>query len=171
MTATVTLCPGITVPVSKVLNFGTPVALFDIYTYVPLNASCYEVDAFYIFKPTLTFGNYPSQSQYQWSYRQTGTTTETIIPSAGEDGVFIFSNTGSYDILLRPVNNCGVGNDVSIKTIDVVFSCFNGFRMNVSPNPANNDLVVVIEKEIKEVKNFKKMRKYYIHYLNLILVI
>ena len=87
LTATVTHC-SFTYTVSKTISFGNPVATFDIYTYVPLNASCYEVDAFYIFRPTLVTGTYPSQ--YQWSYRVSGTSTETIISSTGEDGLFIF---------------------------------------------------------------------------------
>lgn len=153
LTATVTHC-SFTYTVSKTISFGNPVATFDVYTYVPLNASCYEVDAFYIFRPTLVTGTYPSQ--YQWSYRVSGTTTETIISSTGEDGLFIFPNTGTYDILVRPVNDCGIGATASVKTIDVVFSCYSGFSMAVTPNPASSDINITIDRESEEVKSLSK---------------
>ncbi|MFY7813906.1 MAG: T9SS type A sorting domain-containing protein [Chryseobacterium taeanense] len=152
LTATVTHC-SFTYTVSKTISFGNPVATFDIYTYVPLNASCYEVDAFYIFRPTLVTGTYPSQ--YQWSYRVSGTSTETIISSTGEDGLFIFPNTDTYDILVRPVNDCGIGATASVKTIEVVFSCYSGFSMAVTPNPASSEINVTIDKESEEVKSLK----------------
>jgi hypothetical protein len=47
LTATVTHC-SFTYTESKVISLGVPTALFDIFTYVPLNSECFETDAFYI---------------------------------------------------------------------------------------------------------------------------
>ncbi len=161
LTATVSHC-SFTYTVTKVLNFGVPTATFDIFTYLPLYADCFETDAFYIFRPTLIYNYDVYPPNYQWSYRINGTTTETIVSSTGEDGVFSFPNTGTYDILVRPVNSCGIGSTPSIKTITVQMSpaCGGmGFRMTASPNPATNYINVTIDKETADVVKMSKSEK------------
>ena len=161
LTATVTHC-SFTYTVTKVLNFGVPTATFDIFTYLPLYADCFETDAFYIFRPTLIYNYDVYPPNYQWSYRINGTTTETIVSSTGEDGVFIFPNAGTYDILVRPVNSCGIGSTPSIKTITVQMwpACGGlGFRMTASPNPTTNYINVTIDKETADVVKMSKLDK------------
>jgi len=159
LTATVSHC-SFTYTVTKVINFGVPTATFDIFTYLPLYADCFETDAFYIFRPTLIYNYDVYPPNYQWSYRINGTSTETIVSSTDEDGVFIFPNTGTYDILVRPVNSCGIGSTPSIKTITVQMSpaCGGmGFRMTASPNPAINYINVTIDKETADVVKLSKI--------------
>lgn len=161
LTATVKHC-SFTYPKTKNIQFGLPTATFDIFTYVPLNSECFETDAFYIFRPTLinSYDIYPTN--YQWSYRINGTTTETIISSTGEDGAFMFPNTGIYDILVRPVNSCGVGNTPSVKTITVQMSPACGgmsFRLSASPNPTTDYLNVAIDNEFSEHIKLNKVEK------------
>lgn len=159
--ATVTHCT-FSYTVTKGINFGIPTAIFDIFTYLPLYADCYETDAFYIFRPELVYNYDVYPPNYQWSYRVNGTTSETIVPSNSQDGVFIFSNPGTYDILVRPVNSCGIGNIPSVKTITVQMSpaCGGmGFRMSASPNPATNYINVTIDKETADVAKLSKSEK------------
>lgn len=129
-----------------------PEVSFDIFTYLPLYAGCYETDAFYIFRDTKinSYEEYPQS--YQWSYRINGTTTETIVNSTGQDGAFIFPSTGTYDILVRPVYSCGIGSTPSIKTITVQMSpaCGGfGFRMSVAPNPTKGSINVTLTEKAK----------------------
>jgi hypothetical protein len=154
LTATVTHC-SYTYTETKTLNFGSPVSSFQIQNYLPLEVSCYETQAFYIFKPALILGNYTAS--YQWSYRVNGTTSETIIPASSEDGVFIFDFPGTYDILVRSVNSCGLG-EPSMITITVVDFCY-GFRMAVYPNPASGEINVSIDEESEELKKIPKTEK------------
>jgi hypothetical protein len=134
-----------------------PEVPFDVFTYLPLNADCYETDAFYIFRATKINSNDEYPQSYQWSYRINGTISETIVTSTGEDGIFIFPLSGTYDILVRPAYNCGVANTPSVKTIIVQLSpCgWMGFKMHVSPNPAKDNIYVTIEDD-KSAKSVNK---------------
>jgi hypothetical protein len=154
LTATVTHC-SYTYTETKTLNFGSPVSSFQIQNYLPLEVDCYQTQSFYIFKPSLILGNYTAS--YQWSYRVNGTTSETIIPASSEDGVFIFDFPGTYDILVRSINGCGLG-EPSMITITVVDFCY-GFRMAVYPNPANEEINVSIDQESEEIQNLSKTEK------------
>lgn len=161
LTATVTHC-GFTYPVTKELNFGAPETSFDIFTYYPLYAECYEAQVFYIFRPTLVYNYDVYPPAYQWSWRVNGTTTENIVTSTSEDGVFIFNNPGTYDIIVRPANDCGVGTTTSVKTITVVDLCYGSrFSITASPNPTGGDLNVTLDKEAPEVKKLNKSEKVY----------
>jgi hypothetical protein len=138
-----------TYEVTQKLEFGGPTASYNIYCYNPLDPSCYQTESFYIFRPSLILGEYATS--YQWSYRINGTTNETIIPSTGFDGAFIFSSAGTYDVMVRPVNDCGIGNP-SYSTISVVDLCGFGFNVVATPNPADEELTITTKDENSEVK-------------------
>ncbi len=158
LTATVTYC-GYTSTRTKVITFGYSSAFLDIYNYNPLEEpSCYEVDAFYIFRPTVVSGVPPTG--YQWSYRVNGTTTEYSAYPSSYDGIFLFSSPGTYDIIVRGMNECGLGSNPAYKTITVEFGCYGArFSLNTYPNPTNGILNVAIEKEANEVKMLSKSEK------------
>jgi hypothetical protein len=154
--ASVSIKTGNTKVVEYNLQIGTPPAEFDIITYLPLNATCYEVMAFYVFRATPLPG-YTAPPSYQWSYRLNGTTAETIVNSTSEFGSFLFENTGVYDIIVRPANSCGVNSSsISVKTITVVDLCSSLFSIKAYPNPVEGELNVLIENETNELKSLKQ---------------
>jgi hypothetical protein len=79
------------------------------------------------------------------------------VPGSSEDGVFIFDFPGTYDILVRSVNSCGLGEPSTI-TITVVDFCY-GFRLSVFPNPAKEEINVLIDQESEEVQHLSKTEK------------
>jgi hypothetical protein len=140
------------------VHIGTQPAIFDIATYLPLNASCYEVQAFYVFKATAVSGNTPSL--YQWSYRLSGTTPETVVNSTSEYGTFIFDTPGSYDVIVRSVSSCGVSvGSLSVKTVSVVDLCSGLFRIKAYPNPVESELNILTDMESVEVKSLKQTER------------
>ena len=168
LTATVSHCT-FTYKESKVISLGVPTALFDIFTYVPLNSDCFETDAFYIFRPSLkdNYDIYPPS--YHWSYRISGNANENSVLSTGEDGVFLFDTQGLYDIIVRPVNSCGIGLDSSIKTIYVQTSPACGsmlFSMLVSPNPADDYINVEITESLEKLNKTNEIVKFKLYDFN-----
>lgn len=144
---TLTNTCGTSIVLTKNIDVGGPTVLFDILTYFPFNATCFETGAFYIFRADLKYSYNEPPALYQWGYRVTGTTNETIVNGSGQTASFLFSNTGTYDILVRSVNDCGIGSTPSVKTIDVVSMCWGGFKMSAFPNPTSSFISVTIDED------------------------
>jgi hypothetical protein len=130
----------------------------DISNYIPFpEPSCYDINNFYFFQATSTQTN--NISEFQWGYRLQGTTTSTFVSSTSYIADFIFPQAGIYEVFVRPVTPCGLGNE-TIKTITVLNDCMGMFsRITVNPNPASNELYINTKKTpnytIKEGKQIR----------------
>jgi len=69
--------------------------------------------------------------------------------------MFIFPQAGTYEIFVRPVTPCGLGNETT-KTITISSDCQGSFnRMVIKPNPVDKDLYIDlnIDNNVKAEKN------------------
>ncbi len=113
----------------------------DISNYIPYpEPSCYAAGGFYFFQATSTQTN--NLSQFQWGYRLQGSTTNTFVSSTSYIADFIFPQAGIYEVFVRPVTPCGLGNE-STKIVAVSNECMGMFsRLTVNPNPASNEIYI-----------------------------
>jgi len=150
LTATVTHCT-FTYTVSRQIVLGTLYATHDIVAHYPsVERNCFTTFSFLYFQANFTGGWQPNQ--YQWSYRPTGTTTETSVPgNSNVAGYFMFYSSGNYDIIVRTGNQCGITSE-TIRTIEVCDEMGGGWepRMVLYPNPAKTDVLVSFENLVQE---------------------
>lgn len=152
LTAQLTLPCGNIFTETMTLYVGPPLTTFTIDNFMPSTVTCYEPDAFYIFRANTYLGG--GHVAYEWGYRPQGTTFETLVPATGPDATFIFSSTGTYEIFVRPVNSCGTGSE-SVRTITVESMCWGSMaKLNITtvPNPATNDLYVTVDNGVEDAK-------------------
>jgi hypothetical protein len=143
LTATVQACGSSPVTLTKDVYSGIANNSFDIILYLPQPEGCYDAWSFYVFRAQNSSGT--GHTGYQWSYRLQGSTTETILPSTSTDAAVTFNSPGTYEVVVRATNSCGVGTYQSIKTVEVVEFCtMSGWPSNllVSPVPANGTLSI-----------------------------
>lgn len=165
LTATVTDCSS-SYTVTKQVQLGALYSTYNIIAHYPsTEGSCFQTFAFHYFEAIYTGGF--AATQFQWSYRLTGTIPETSVAGTSSiAGPFLFNDPGNYDIIVRTGNQCGLAGE-SIRTINVCDG-LGGVTLQsqvaVSPNPVKSELTVTIAPTVQKNVNPKISGSAYIYF-------
>jgi hypothetical protein len=137
-----------------------PPALLSIEPYIPYpEANCYETNAFYFLQAT-HYGQPPLS--YEWGYRYNGG-PDVILSGNSYIQQFFFMQAGTYELFVRPRNECVAGSDV-VKTIQVYDQCIFGPpqprmastpTIKLIPNPSQGQLAVELGSATGEFSKVK----------------
>ena len=112
-----------------------------------MEPNCYEAWGIYSFKNTLISG--ANNGGWQWGYRIFGVPGEVLGGQNTPYFTLIPPQSGTYEIFVRPENNCGTGTYESMKTITVVEACGPGSMSMITtyPNPIKDEVTVSLTDE------------------------
>ena len=134
---------GLTFTKSFTVSIGAPYVTFDIVGYPYSEPSCYEAYGFYTFQAQQVTGYPNTYTGYQWGWKNLTTNSVSSDPTIyGSTYTFYPEEAGTYQIWVRPTNDCGTGLLESVKTVTVNNFCYS-FRGSASaiivfPNPTKD---------------------------------
>lgn len=150
---------GLTFTKSFPVSIGTPYVTFNIVSYPYEEPSCYEIYGIYTFQAQQATGYPNTYTGFDWGWRNLTTSAISTDPTVyGSQYTFFPDEAGTYEIWVRPTNQCGSGALESVKTVTVNNSCL-GFRSSSStstistyPNPAKDIINLTVTTNVKTNK-------------------
>jgi hypothetical protein len=126
---------------------GLSFAGFNIVGYPYPEPGCYGEWSINSFQAVQTTGYTQGITGYQWGYRIVGIPGDVISPYNSQYYTFIPEQSGTYEIFVRAVDDCGIGLVESTKTVTVSGGCrVSGYTLSAFPNPAKD----IIHLKVKE---------------------
>lgn len=154
---------GLTFTKSFPVSIGAPYVTFNIVSYPYEEPSCYEVYGIYTFQAQQATGYPNTYTGFDWGWRNLTTSAVSNDPTIyGSQYTFFPEEAGTYEIWVRPTNQCGSGALESVKTVTVNNFC-SGFRSSSSnstittyPNPAKDIINLTVTTDVKTEKQTVK---------------
>lgn len=150
---------GLTFTKSFTVSIGAPYVTFDIVGYPYSEPNCYETYGIYTFQAQQATGYPNTYTGFEWGWRNLTTNTVSSDPTIYGSGYTFFpEEAGTYQIWVRPTNQCGSGALESVKIITVNNFCYS-FRSGITassvlafPNPTKDVINLTVTSKDKSDK-------------------